>query len=161
MLQPVLSLGDTFAGGIYDLEQDSDGRWSAEKFRGLMFQMEREANVIAKETRRGKGNFVLCTSDVASALAMSGFLNLTPTPDINLDVDDTGNTFAGTLNGRIKVYIDPYSVSGADYIVGYTEALAHMTLVCSTAHTSRCKWFVQLMKPPSSPRLASRLDTVL
>jgi hypothetical protein len=107
-------------GGIYDLEQDSDGRWSAEKFRGLMFQMEREANVIAKETRRGKGNFVLCTSDVASALAMSGFLNLTPTPDINLSVDDTGNTFAGTLNGRMKVYIDPYSVSGADYaLVGY------------------------------------------
>jgi hypothetical protein len=108
------------AGGIYDLEQDSDGRWSAEKFRGLMFQIEREANVIAKETRRGKGNFILCTSDVASALAMSGFLNLTPTPDVNLTVDDTGNTFAGTLNGRIKVYIDPYSVSGADYVtVGY------------------------------------------
>ena len=99
-------------GGIYDVENDSDGRWSAEKFRGLMFQIEREANVIAKETRRGKGNFILCTSDVASALAMSGFLNLTPTPDINLTVDDTGNTFAGTLNGRIKVYIDPYSVSG-------------------------------------------------
>ena len=108
------------AGGIYDLEQDSDGRWSAEKFRGLMFQIEREANVIAKETRRGKGNFILCTSDVASALAMSGFLSLTPTPDVNLTVDDTGNTFAGTLNGRIKVYIDPYSVSGADYVtVGY------------------------------------------
>ena len=107
-------------GGIYDLEQDSDGRWSAEKFRGLMFQIEREANTIAKETRRGKGNFILCTSAVASALAMSGFLNLTPTPDINLTVDDTGNTFAGTLNGRIKVYIDPYSVSGKDYcLVGY------------------------------------------
>ena len=85
-----------------------------------MFQIEREANVIAKETRRGKGNFILCSSDVASALAMSGFLNLTPTPDINLTVDDTGNTFAGTLNGRIKVYIDPYSVSGSDYcLVGY------------------------------------------
>ena len=108
------------AGGIYDLEQDSDGRWSAEKFRGLMFQIERECNTIAKETRRGKGNFILCTSDVASALAMSGFLNLTPTPDMNLTVDDTGNTFAGTLNGRIKVYIDPYSVSGSDYCcVGY------------------------------------------
>tara|TARA_Y100001937_G_scaffold35903_1_gene51488 strand:- start:962 stop:2440 length:1479 start_codon:yes stop_codon:yes gene_type:complete len=110
----------TRMGGIYDIEADSDGRWSAEKFRGLMFQIEREANVIAKETRRGKGNFILCSSDVASALAMSGFLNLTPTPDINLTVDDTGNTFAGTLNGRIKVYIDPYSVSGADYCcVGY------------------------------------------
>ena len=107
-------------GGIYDVANDSDGRWSAEKFRGMMFQLEREANVIAKETRRGKGNFIITTSDVASALAMSGFLNLTPTPDVDLDVDDTGNTFAGTLNGRMKVYIDPYSVSGADYIcVGY------------------------------------------
>ncbi len=117
----VVGLGSsTNAGGIYDLESDSDGRWSAEKFRGLMFQIEREANVIAKETRRGKGNFIVCTSDVASALAMSGFLNLTPTPDINLTVDDTGNTFAGTLNGRIKVYIDPYSTSGRDYVcVGY------------------------------------------
>jgi len=107
-------------GGIYDIENDSDGRWSAEKFRGLMFQIDRECNVIAKETRRGKGNFIICTSDVASALSMSGFLNLTPTPDINLTVDDTGNTFAGTLNGKIKVYIDPYSVSGSDYVtVGY------------------------------------------
>ena len=112
--------GSTSSGGLYDLDKDSDGRWSAEKFRGLMFQIEREANVIAKETRRGKGNFIICTSDVASALAMSGFLNLTPTPDINLTVDDTGNTFAGTLNGRIKVYIDPYSTSGRDYcVVGY------------------------------------------
>jgi len=111
---------DAGSGGIYDVDADSDGRWSAEKFRGLMFQIDREANVIAKETRRGKGNFIICTSDVASALSMSGFLNLTPTPDINLTVDDTGNTFAGTLNGRIKVYIDPYSVSGSDYItVGY------------------------------------------
>ena len=110
----------TNSGGIYDVEFDSDGRWSAEKFRGLMFQIEREANVIAKETRRGKGNFIITTSDVASALAMSGFLNLTPTPDINLTVDDTGNTFAGTLNGRIKVYIDPYAASGSDYVcVGY------------------------------------------
>ena len=80
-----------------------------------MFQIDREANVIAKETRRGKGNFIICTSDVASALAMSGFLNLTPNPTgYDLDVDDAGNTFAGTLNGKLKVYIDPYSVSGAD-----------------------------------------------
>ena len=107
-------------GGIYDVDADSDGRWSAEKFRGLMFQIDREANVIAKETRRGKGNFIICTSDVASALAMSGFLNLTPAPSGTLEVDDAGNTFAGTLNGKIKVYIDPYSVSGRDYItVGY------------------------------------------
>ena len=156
-----LSGGDTTGlGGIYDVAADSDGRWSAEKFRGLMFQLEREANVIAKETRRGKGNFIITTSDVASALAMSGFLNLTPTPDVNLDVDDTGNTFAGTLNGRIKVYIDPYSVSGADYICTAAEDPAPMMLVCSTAHTSRCKWSVQSTKPTSNPRLASRLDTV-
>jgi hypothetical protein len=117
---PLAASGNVGVGGIYDVVNDSDGRWSAEKFRGLMFQIEREANVIAKETRRGKGNFIITTSDVASALAMSGFLNLTPTPDVNLTVDDTGNTFAGTLNGKIKVYIDPYSVSGADYVtVGY------------------------------------------
>jgi len=95
-------------GGVYDLIQDSDGRWSAEKFRGLMFQIERECNVIAKETRRGKGNFIICSADVASALAMGGFLNISPALNVSLDVDDTGNTFAGTLNGKIKVYIDPY-----------------------------------------------------
>lgn len=95
-------------GGVYDLIQDSDGRWSAEKFRGLMFQIERECNVIAKETRRGKGNFIICSADVASALAMGGFLNISPALNVSLDVDDTGNTFAGTLNGKVKVYIDPY-----------------------------------------------------
>ena len=116
----VSALGATALGGIYDLERDSDGRWSAERFRGLIYQIEREANVIAKETRRGKGNIVLCTSDVASALAMSGFLNLTPTPNVPGYADDTANTYIGTLNGSIKVYIDPYSVSGSDYcVVGY------------------------------------------
>ena len=115
------ALAGTNLGGIYDVDADSDGRWSAEKFRGLMFQIDREANVIAKETRRGKGNFIICTSDVASALSMSGFLNLTPTPSgHDYNADDTGNTFVGTLNGRTKVYIDPYSNSGADYcVVGY------------------------------------------
>jgi len=98
------------AGG-YDLAVDSDGRWSAERFRGLMFQLEREANTIAKQTRRGKGNFVLCSSDVASALAMGGWLQLSPALNTSLDVDDTGNTFVGTLNGKMKVYIDPYSIS--------------------------------------------------
>ena len=107
-------------GGIYDLELDSDGRWSAERFRGLVYQIEREANVIGKETRRGKGNILITTSDVASALAMSGFLNLTPTPSVPGFADDTANTFVGTLNGNMKVYIDPYSVSGKDYCcVGY------------------------------------------
>jgi hypothetical protein len=99
-------------GGVYDLASDSDGRWSAERFRGLMFQIERECNKIAKDTRRGKGNFIICSSDVASALAMSGFLNISPALATTLNVDDTGNTFAGTLNGKIKVYIDPYAGPG-------------------------------------------------
>jgi len=110
-------------GGVYDLNTDSDGRWSAERFRGLMFQIEREANVIAKETRRGKGNFIICSSDVASALAMGGFLNLTPALQPQLEVDDTGNTFAGILNGKFKVYIDPYAANGANFVtVGYRGA---------------------------------------
>jgi hypothetical protein len=101
-------------GGVYDLIRDSDGRWSAEKFRGLMFQIEREANVIAKDTRRGKGNFIICSADVASALAMGGFLNVSPALNVNLDVDDTGNTFVGVLNGKVKVYVDPYSSVGVN-----------------------------------------------
>jgi hypothetical protein len=105
--------GTSTVGGVYDLIQDSDGRWSAEKFRGLMFQIERECNQIAKDTRRGKGNFIICSADVASALAMGGFLNISPALNVSLDVDDTGNTFAGTLNGKIKVYIDPYIDSTA------------------------------------------------
>jgi hypothetical protein len=106
--------------GSYDLSQDSDGRWSAERYRGLMFQIEREANVIAKETRRGKGNFILCSADVASALAMGGFLNLSPALNTNLNVDDTGNVFAGVLNGKYRVYIDPFVPAGVDFfMVGY------------------------------------------
>jgi hypothetical protein len=115
--------GDLTASGVYDLNTDSDGRWSAERFRGLMFQIEREANQIAKETRRGKGNFIVCSSDVASALAMGGFLNLTPALQTQLEVDDTGNTFAGILNGKFKVYIDPYAAAGANFcLVGYRGA---------------------------------------
>jgi len=114
---------DLTTGGVYDLNTDSDGRWSAERFRGLMFQIEREANQIAKETRRGKGNFIVCSSDVASALAMGGFLNLTPALQTQLEVDDTGNTFAGVLNGKFKVYIDPYAAAGANFcLVGYRGA---------------------------------------
>ena len=104
--------------GIFDMSTDADGRWSVEKFKGLMVQIEREANKIAKETRRGKGNVVMCSSDVASALAAAGMLDYTPAITANLNVDDTGNLFAGVLNGRTKVYIDPYAT--VDYVtVGY------------------------------------------
>ena len=104
--------------GIFNLSTDADGRWSAEKFKGLGVQLDREANTIAKETRRGKGNMVICSSDVATALAASGMLDYAPALSTNLNVDDTGNTFAGVLNGRIRVYIDPYAET--DYItVGY------------------------------------------
>jgi hypothetical protein len=109
---------NTAVNGIFDVQTDADGRWSAEKFKGLILQIEREANVIAKETRRGKGNFVIVSSDVASALAASGMLDYSPALSTNLQVDDTGNTFAGVLNGRTKVYVDPYA--SADYVnVGY------------------------------------------
>ena len=109
---------NTATDGIFNLNTDADGRWSVEKFKGLIVQLEREANLIAKETRRGKGNFMICSSDVASALAASGMLDYSPAMSTSLNVDDTGNTFAGTLNGRMKVYIDPYA--SADYVnVGY------------------------------------------
>jgi len=104
--------------GSFDVSTDADGRWSVEKFKGLIVQIEREANQIAKDTRRGKGNFIVCSSDVASVLAASGMLDYTPALSVSLNVDDTGNTFAGVLNGRTKVYIDPYAAT--DYInVGY------------------------------------------
>lgn len=111
----------TTAPGTFDLDLDSNGRWSVEKFKGLLFQIEREANQIAKETRRGKGNIIICSSDVASALAMAGVLDHTPALQANLQVDDTGNTFAGVLQGKYKVYIDPYATE--DYfVVGYKGA---------------------------------------
>ena len=109
---------NTAVNGIFNVQTDADGRWSVEKFKGLILQIERESNVIAKETRRGKGNFIVCSSDVASALASAGMLDYAPAMSTNLNVDDTGNTFAGVLNGRVKVYIDPYA--NVDYInVGY------------------------------------------
>ena len=98
----------TTTAGYYDLDTDSNGRWSVERFKGLIFQIERDANVIAKQTRRGKGNVLIVSSDVASAMAMAGVLSYTPALQADLQVDDTGNTFAGMLHGRIKVYIDPY-----------------------------------------------------
>jgi hypothetical protein len=110
--------------GRFNLDVDSNGRWSVEKFKGLMFQIEREANAIAKRTRRGKGNVLLCSSDVASALQMAGVLDYTPALNSNnLQVDDTGATFAGVLNGRIKVYIDPYT-TGNYLTMGYKGASA-------------------------------------
>ena len=122
-----LNSAGTTSGGVYDLVQDSDGRWSAEKFRGLMFQIERECNVIAKATRRGKGNFIIVSADVASALAMGGFLNLSPVLTTSaINVDDTGSTFVGTLNGKIKVYVDPYGASGVNFVcVGYKGSSAY------------------------------------
>ena len=119
---------NTATSGVFDLDIDSNGRWSVEKFKGLLFQIERDANAIAQRTRRGKGNMVLCSADVASALTMAGILDYTPALNANLNVDDTGNTFAGTINGKFRVYIDPYSANltsanGANgnqyYVVGY------------------------------------------
>ena len=113
---------NTTTAGIFDLDTDSNGRWSVERFKGLMFQLERDANRIAQRTRRGKGNMIICSSDVASALQMAGVLDYTPALNNNLNVDDTGNTFAGVLNGRYKVYIDPYSANSSAkqyYVVGY------------------------------------------
>ena len=119
----------TATAGRFDLDVDANGRWSVEKFKGLMFQLEREANAIAKLTRRGKGNIIVCSSDVASALAMAGILDNTPAlASNNLTVDDTGNTFAGVLNGRFKVFIDPYhvAVDGWEYAtVGYRGTSAY------------------------------------
>ena len=112
----------TTTAGIFDLDTDSNGRWSVERFKGLMFQVEREANLIAQRTRRGKGNILITSSDVASALQMAGVLDYAPALNNNLNVDDTGNTFAGVLNGRYKVYIDPYSANNAAkqyFVVGY------------------------------------------
>ena len=117
-IQAKVGAAGTSTPGTFNLDVDANGRWSVEKFKGLLFQIEREANTIAKESRRGKGNMVLCSSDVASALAMSGVLDYAPALQTGLNVDDTGNTFAGVLNGRYKVYVDPYA--GVDYLtVGY------------------------------------------
>jgi len=113
---------NTSNGGIFDLDTDSNGRWSVEKFKGLLFQLERDANAVGQQTRRGKGNIIICSADVASALQMAGVLDYAPALSTNLNVDDTGNTFAGVLNGKFKVYVDPYSANVAlkqFYVVGY------------------------------------------
>jgi len=114
--------------GTFDLDVDSNGRWSVEKFKGLIFQIERDANAISQQTRRGKGNMILCSADVASALAMAGVLDYTPALNANLNVDDTGNTFAGVLQGKYRVYIDPYSANVSPnqfYVVGYKGSSAY------------------------------------
>ena len=113
---------NTATAGEFDLDIDSNGRWSVEKFKGLLFQIERDANAIAQRTRRGKGNVIMCSADVASALTMAGVLDYTPALNANLNVDDTGNTFAGVLQGKYRVYIDPYAANSAAnqyYVVGY------------------------------------------
>ena len=113
---------NTTTAGIFDLDTDSNGRWSVEKFKGLMFAIERDANAIGQQTRRGKGNMVICSADVASALQMAGVLDYTPALANNLNVDDTTTTFAGVMNGRYKVYVDPYAANVAAsqyYVVGY------------------------------------------
>ena len=113
---------NTTTAGIFDLDTDSNGRWSVEKFKGLLFQLERDANAIGQKTRRGKGNIIITSADVASALQMAGVLDYAPALATNLNVDDTGNTFAGVLNGKFKVYVDPYAANiSADqyYVVGY------------------------------------------
>jgi len=124
------AVSNTASAGVFDLDIDSNGRWSVEKFKGLLFQIERDANAIAQRTRRGKGNIILCSADVASALTMAGVLDYTPALNANLNVDDTGNTFAGVLQGKYRVYIDPYAANLASgntatnsgnqyYVVGY------------------------------------------
>ena len=113
---------NTTTAGIFDLDTDSNGRWSVEKFKGLMYQLERDANAIGQQTRRGKGNLIICSADVASALQMAGVLDYAPALNSNLNVDDTGNTFAGVLNGKFRVYVDPYAanVSASQYyVIGY------------------------------------------
>ena len=119
---------NTATAGVFDLDVDSNGRWSVEKFKGLLFQIERDANAIAQRTRRGKGNIIMCSADVASALTMAGVLDYTPALNSNLNVDDAGNTFAGTLMGKFRVYIDPYAANlttgnaspgNQYYVVGY------------------------------------------
>ena len=117
----------TAASGTFDLDVDANGRWSVEKFKGLLFQIEREANAIAQATRRGKGNFIICSSDVASALAMAGVLDYAPALNTNLNVDEASTTFAGVLNGRYKVYVDPYAANQASsqyFLVGYKGSSA-------------------------------------
>ena len=122
--------------GIFDLDTDSGGRWSVEKFKGLMFAMERDANVIARDTRRGKGNIMICSADVASAMTMAGLLDYQSALQDNLNVDSTGNTFAGVLNGRLKVYVDPYANMSVPYAADPSGAASTQYYVVGYKGTS-------------------------
>ena len=118
----------TATKGVFDLDVDADGRWSAEKYKGLMMRIEREANIIAQKTRRGRGNFIICSSDVASALQMAGMLDFAPAVQNNLNVNEAQTTFAGILNGKYKVFVDPYQANGSDaqyFVVGYKGSSAY------------------------------------
>ena len=154
---------NTTTAGIFDLDTDSNGRWSVEKFKGLMFSLERDANAIGQQTRRGKGNLIICSADVASALQMAGVLDYTPALQNNLNVDDTTTTFAGVLNGRYRVYVDPYANNVAPHhntTLLDTKEHHHTMLVCSTAHTFHYKWFVQLGNTLSNQKSVLKLDMV-
>ena len=148
--------------GTFDLDTDSNGRWSVEKFKGLIFQIERDANAIAQRTRRGKGNMILCSADVASALTMAGVLDYTPALNANLNVDDTGNTFAGVLQGKYRVYIDPYSANVSAnqyYVIGYKGSSPYDAGLFYCPYVLY-KWLEQLVRIHSNQKLASRQDTV-
>jgi hypothetical protein len=151
---------DVDVAGTFDLDTDSNGRWSVEKFKGLMFQIERDANQIARDTRRGKGNILLCSSDVAAALQMAGILDFNPALQNQLSSDDTGNTFAGVLNGRYRVYIDPYVPGTVNYYtVGYKGSSAF------DAGLFYCPYVpLQMVRAMGEqtfqPKSVSRLDTV-
>ena len=138
----------TASAGIFDLDVDSNGRWSVEKFKGLIFQIEREANAIAQRTRRGKGNMILCSADVASALTMAGVLDYTPALNANLNVDDTGNTFAGVLAGKYRVYIDPYSAAGQNPVSGSAK---QWSVFCRTGYKGTSPYDAGLFYCPYVP----------
>ena len=149
--------------GAFDLDTDSNGRWSVEKFKGLIFQIERDANAIAQRTRRGKGNMILCSADVASALTIDlGVLDYTPALNANLNVDDTGNTFAGVLAGKFRVYIDPFAANlAADqyYVAGYKGTSPYDAGLFYCPYVPY-RWFVQLVRTHSNQKSGLRLVTV-
>ena len=147
----------TTTAGLFDLDTDSNGRWMVEKFKGLMMQIEKDANQIGKDTRRGKGNILMTSSDVASALQMAGILDYAPAMSTDLNTDTSSSTFAGVLNGRYKVYVDPYADANAQefYCVGY-KGDSPMDAEFSIAHTFRYKWFVRLIVLVFNHRLLSR-----